>query len=533
MLKTLLSKKSQTITGAAIVIGAASFVSKIIALFRDRIFAHYFGAGDVMDAYYAAFKIPDLVFNLLIVGALSAGFIPIFVELINKDKKEAWKVTNTMINILGVLLIVISTILIIFTPQILKLVVPGFAGEKFALTVLLSRIMFISPILLGISSVVSGVLQSFKAFLIYSLSPIMYNLGIIIGALFLVPIFGNQGLAMGVVLGALFHLLIQIPLFVQHGFKYQAIFDWKNSNVRKIFKLMLPRTLGMATSQINFLAITIIASTLASGSLAIFNFADNIQSVPTSIIGISFAIAIFPALSQMATNGENKKIIQHISETTKQIFFLIIPLTIIIIMLRAQIVRVVLGTGEFDWEATRLTFNALGIFAVSLFAQSLIPVLARSFYALQDTMTPLVTSIISTIINVIIAIYMSQKYGILGLIMTYSFSQIFQFALLWLLLRNKLGTLQEKNVFTSVFKISIAAVTMTIFIQTFKYLISLVVNMEKFWGVLLQMSFSSIMGLLIYAFICHQLNLKEMRLFAESFKKRWLKLRNVQTDIST
>ncbi|PIY93539.1 MAG: murein biosynthesis integral membrane protein MurJ [Candidatus Magasanikbacteria bacterium CG_4_10_14_0_8_um_filter_32_14] len=532
MIEKILSKKSYTITGAAIVIGTASFVSKIIALARDRIFAHYFGAGDVMDAYYAAFKIPDLVFNLLIVGALSAGFIPIFLELLNKDKKEAWKVTNTMINILGILLIVSCTILIFFTPQFLKLLVPGFSGDKFQLTVMLSRIMFVSPILLGISSIVSGVLQSFKAFLIYSLSPIMYNLGIIIGALFLVPIFGNQGLAMGVVLGALFHLLIQIPAFIQHGFKYQAIFDWKNKNVRKIFKLMLPRTLGMATLQINFLAITIIASTLSSGSLSIFNFADNIQSVPTSIIGISFAIAIFPALSQMATNKENKKMIKHISETIKQIFFLIIPLTIILIMLRAQIVRVILGTGEFDWDATRLTFNALGIFAISLFAQSLIPILSRSFYALQDTMTPLIISIISTIINIILAVYLSTNYGILGLIFAYSITMIFQFGLLWLLLRNKLGTLQEKKIFISVLKISIAAIIMAIFIQTFKVLLSSIVDMDRFWGVLLQVSISATIGLLIYGFICHQLKLREMHLFHESFKKRWLKLRNVDTGIN-
>ncbi|MFA7314612.1 MAG: murein biosynthesis integral membrane protein MurJ [Candidatus Magasanikbacteria bacterium] len=532
MIGKILGRKSYTITGAAIVIGTASFVSKIIALARDRIFAHHFGAGDIMDSYYAAFKIPDLVFNLLIVGALSAGFIPIFVELINKDKKEAWKVTNAMINILGFLLIISCTLLIIFTPQVLKLLVPGFSGEKLKLAITLSRIMFISPILLGISSIVSGVLQSFKAFLIYSLSPIMYNIGIIIGALFLVPIFGTIGLAIGVVIGALFHLLIQIPYFIQYGFKYQPTFDWKNIYVRKIAKLMIPRTLSMATKQINFLAITIIASTLASGSLSIFNFADNIQSVPTSIIGISFAIAIFPALSQMASNNDNKKIIQQISETTKQILFLIIPITIIMFLLRAQIVRLILGTGQFDWDATTLTFTALGIFSFSLFAQSLTPILSRSFYALQDTLTPLIISVISDITSIIIAIYLSHFYGIIGLFVAYSFSQVFQFGFLWLLLRNKLGTLQESKIFISIMKIFIAAVIMALSIQFMKYTISLFVNMNKFWGILLQMGISSIIGLLIYAIICHQLKLKEMQLFQESFKKKWLKLRNVDTGIN-
>ncbi|MFA7244672.1 MAG: murein biosynthesis integral membrane protein MurJ [Candidatus Magasanikbacteria bacterium] len=532
MLKKILNIKSHTITGAAIVIGASYFVSKIIALFRDRIFAHYFGAGDVMDAYYAAFKIPDLVFNLLIVGALSAGFIPIFIELLEKDEKEAWKVTNIVLNILGFFLIISCTLLIFFTPQILQFLVPGFSQDKFELTVLLSRIMFVSPILLGISSIVSGVLQSFKAFFIYSLSPIMYNLGIIIGAIFLVPIFGYQGLAYGVVIGALFHLLIQVPSFFEQGFKYQFVFDFKNKYFKKIMLLMLPRTLGMATMQINLLAITIIASTLQSGSLAIFNFADNLQSVPIGIIGMSFAIAIFPTLSQMASNNDYKKMSEQIERTIRQILFLIIPITIIILLLKAQIVRLVLGTGAFNWDNTRATFNALSIFAISLFAQTLIPLLSRSFYALKDTITPLVTGIIATIINIIMAIYLSHKYAILGLVSAYSFSMIFQFFLMWLLLRNKLGNINERKIFVSIIKIFIAGILMALVTQLLKELISIFVNMEKFWGILLQTTISAIIGLLVYGFICQQLKLKEMSLFAESFKKRWLKLRNVQTDIT-
>src|SRR3989338_6728522 len=206
MIKRLFHTKRQaSITGAAIILGAASFLSRIIGIVRDRIFAHQFGAGDILDAYYAAFRAPDLVYNLLIVGALSAGFIPIFLELKEKNTKEAWLVTNTILNMIAIGSLIICTILFIFTPGIIHGIVPGFDTEKQALTVMLSRIMFVSPIILGISSLVSGVLQSYKAFFIYSLTPIMYNLGIIVGAIFFVPVWGVTGLAYGVLLGAIFH----------------------------------------------------------------------------------------------------------------------------------------------------------------------------------------------------------------------------------------------------------------------------------------------------------------------------------------
>ncbi|PLX28770.1 murein biosynthesis integral membrane protein MurJ [Candidatus Parcubacteria bacterium] len=531
MIKRFLNRQSHTITGAAIIIGAASFVSRIIGMLRDRLFAHHFGAGDVMDAYYAAFKIPDLVYNLLIVGALSAGFIPVFVELLTKDKKQAWRVTNAVINILGILLVIVCGIFVIFTPGLMRLLVPGFEGEKFEMTVTLTRIMFLSPILLGISSVISGVLQSFRAFLVYSLTPIMYNLGIIIGITILVPMFGIRGLAYGVILGALLHLIIQVPSLIQNGFRYQALFLWKDKYVRKIGALMIPRTLGMATRQINFLVITIIASTLASGSIAIFSFADNLQSVPSGIVGVSFGIAIFPTLARLAAHGNHKKMSKRIADTTRQILFLIIPLTIIFLLLRAQIVRVVLGTGEFDWNATVLVANALAFFSISLFAQSLIPLLARSFYALQDTWTPLVIGLISAGANIGAAIYLSGIYGITGLVAGYSFSMVLQMALLWILLHFKLGYLHEKKIIITLLKISIAAFFMALSIQLLKYPIAQIVDMQKFWGILIQGALSGTIGLLVYGFICNQLKLREMRLFQESLKKRWLKLRNVPGEV--
>ena len=531
MIKRILNSQSNSITGAAVVLGLASFVSRLIGIVRDRLFAHHFGAGDVLDAYYAAFRIPDLVYNLIIVGALSAGFIPVFIKLLTKDKEESWKVTNSVINILGLILIITCGFFFWFTPELMKLVVPGFDSEKMQMTITLTRIMFLSPILLGISGIASSVLQSFKNFLIYSLTPIMYNLGIIIGVIFFVPIWGINGLAYGVILGALLHLAIQIPSLYHHGFRYQTLFLWKNKYVREIGKLMIPRTLGMAVSQINLLVITILASTLTAGSIAIFNLANNLQYFPIGLIGISFAIAAFPTLSKFVAENKKNEMTEQLSKTIRQILFFIIPITIAFLLLRAQIVRVVLGSGQFDWSDTILTADTLAFFSLSLFAQCLIPLLARAFYALHDTWTPFFVGIISAIVNVIAVLYFKQILGVSGLALGFTLAMIVQMSLLWVILRKNLGTLHESKIIKSLYKISIASLFMAITVQTLKIPLANLVNMKKFWGILTQGFVAGIVGLLVYGLICWILKLEEMTLFLGSLKRRWLKLTHIQGEI--
>lgn len=531
MIRRLINNQSKTITGAALVLGAASFVSKIIAIFRDRIFASQFGAGDALDAYYAAFRIPDLVYNLLIIGALSAGFIPVFTKLLVKDKNEAWRVTSSIINILGILLVIICGLLFIFTPQLMQLIVPGFSGEKLATTILLTRIMFVSPILLGLSGIVSGVLQSFKSFFIYSLTPIMYNLGIIIGAIFFVPLWGIKGLAIGVILGACLHLLIQIPTLIGHGFRYHFILNLKNTHVREIGWLMIPRTLGLAAQQINWLVITILASTLAAGSLTVFNFANNLQYFPVGIIGISFALAAFPTMSKLVAENRTDEMTKQLISATKQILFFIVPLTIIFLLLRAQIVRVVLGSGKFDWDATILTMNTMAFFSVSLFAQCLIPLLARAFYALHNTWLPFVIGLASALINIGTAIYLKDIMGVLGLALAFSIAMTIQVALLWFMLRTKLKNLKSAPVVNSLYKICLAGVAMIIVIQTLKDHTPNFINMEKFWGVLSQSAITGIIGLLVYGGICYLLKLEEMHHLQKSMERKWLKLANIQGEV--
>jgi len=258
------SRPSSSITSAAFIISAAGVLSRVLGMARDRILAHQFGAGDTLDVYYAAFRIPDLIYNLLILGALSAAFIPVFTSLLaEENKKEAWRLANGMLSAIVLTLVTISLILIIFTPALMRLVTPGFSADKMEQVILLTRIMFLSPIFLSISGLFGGILNSFKRFLVYSMAPVMYNIGIIIGAVLFVKYWGVTGLAWGVALGAFLHMAIQYPAVKISGFRYKFYLDFKNSHFRKVIRLMIPRALSLTMNQINLLVVTIIASTLA------------------------------------------------------------------------------------------------------------------------------------------------------------------------------------------------------------------------------------------------------------------------------
>ncbi|MFZ5982636.1 MAG: murein biosynthesis integral membrane protein MurJ [Patescibacteria group bacterium] len=525
---------SRSVAGAALVITLAGLASRLLGMLRDRFLAGTFGAGDTLDAYYAAFRIPDLIYNLLILGALSAAFIPVFSGLIGREKKEeAWKAASGVFQLAILSILACSVVLAIFAPFLMKILTPGFSSEKMDLAVSFTRIMFLSPLFLGISGIFGGILTSFKKFITYSLGPIFYNLGIIIGVVFLVKIMGPVGLAWGVVLGAFLHMLVQWPAIKNLGFRAvgsirEAI---RNKHVRRIGKLMIPRTLGIAITQINLLVMTIFASTLASGSLAVFSFAQNLQSVPLGLFGISFAIAVFPALSCHFAKEEKKEFIESFSQTFRQIMFFVIPLSVFMLVLRAQLVRIVLGSGKFDWEDTILTFEVLGIFVLSLFAQSLIPLLARSFYAMQDTKTPFYVGLFTEAINIILILFLISKYQILGLAMAFSIASVIQMFFLLFLLRLRFQGLDDKNILSSVGKIALASLIAGIFIQGAKYVVAFWIELDTFMSVLIQLSVSAIVGALVFSGVSVLLKLPEFFSFKESLMKRiWRSKKSIMED---
>lgn len=517
---------SKSVVSAALIITTAGIASRILGLFRDRFLASTFGAGDTLDVYYAAFRIPDLVYNLLILGALSAAFIPVFTGLISREKnEEAWRMANGVMNLAIFFIIVISLLLVIFAPFIMKIITPGFSDEKLRNVVFFTRIMFFSPLFLGISGIFGGILTSFRRFLIYSFAPIFYNLGIIVGVLFFVKFMGPIGLAWGVVFGAMLHMFFQWPAIRHTGFRFLGNFkeSFMNKDVRKVIKLMLPRTLGIAVNQINLMVITIFASLLSAGSLAIFNFAQNLQSVPLGIFGVSFSIAVFPSLAACFAKEEKKEFVDFFSQTFRQILFFVIPLSIFMLVLRAQIVRVVLGSGKFDWEDTILTFQALGVFALSLFAQSLIPLLARSFYAMHDTKTPFYIALVSEAVNIILVLFLIQKFALLGLVIAFSVSATVQMFLLLFVLRTRFENLGDKEILKSVFKISLASVLAGLAIQGSKLLVAGIVELDTFLGIFFQLAAGAVAGVSVFIIMSYLLKLQEFFDFKKSITRRIFK----------
>jgi len=535
MLKKIFSKPINTITSAAALVALFSFFSRVLGVLRDRVLAGQFGASEITDAYYAAFRVPDLLFNLIVLGALSAGFIPVFTKLVKdfsltygdsyRKNKSAWDLSNSILNLLMISLIILSVVAIIFAPQLVRLIVPGFEASLQLTTVKLTRIMFLSPIFLGISSVLGGVLQSYKKFFAYSLAPVLYNLGIIFGIIYLMPWFGIAGLAWGVVLGAFLHMLIQLPFAVSSGFFYRFKLSFKIEGVRKILKMMVPRTMGLAVGQINLLIITIISSTLISGSLAVFNFANNLQSFAVGIFGISFAVAAFPTFSRLS--GNDKKLISSFTKTFRQILFFIIPSTVLLLTLRAQIIRVILGTGKFNWQDTILTIDTLGFFTLSLFAQASIPLLVRLFYAKEDSRTPFYAAIVAMVLNIILATYFSATLGVAGLALAFSVSSVLNFLILWIVLNWRLGSLYGEGLLLAVVKMSVAAIIAGIVVQIAKVVIWPFIDMTTFLGVLLQGLGSGIAGLAFYVLFCYIFKVEEMSAIFSSLRCRlpWKKIK--------
>ncbi len=517
-------KISESITRSAVLIATMGLASRGLGLVRDRILATQFGAGDVLDAYYTAFKIPDLIYNLLILGALSAAFIPIFAGLISKNSKskEAWRLVNIMLSVGIVAVAIISFVMFIFSRGIVDLIAFGYDDSKKELVLEMTRIMLLGPILLGMSGIIGGVLNSFKKFFFYSLSPIFYNLGIIIGAVFLTKHFGPRGLAFGVVLGSLLHLLIQVPEAYRCGLRFKFDFDWRNRYFKKVVTLMIPRTIGIATSQINLVIVVVLASTLASGSLAIFNFANNLQSVPLGLFGISFAIASFPVLSRLWARGDKNKFVLELTDTLRKIIFFIIPLSALMYTLRAQIVRVVLGAGAFNWEDTELTFTALGIFLFSLWAQSLIPLLARAFYAMHNTKIPFIVGVLSELLNISLAVLLIRSYGVLGLVTAFSISASFNALFLYFWLRKKVGGIRKKGVIRTFFKVSLATLIMVVVVQSLKNIIGSEPFGEKqtFMGIFVQLVISLVGGPLVFVLIGKMLKIRELNHFVKTLHKK-------------
>jgi len=524
MLSKIWNGESKTITSAALILGGASLASRLLGVIRDRVLAGRFGAGDVLDAYYAAFRLPDAVYSLLVIGALSAGFIPVFTEYLMRDgnraQQDAWRLVNEVIGWLGAALAAFSLLLILFAPMVVPLITPGFHGVKLADTVMLSRIMFLSPLILGLSAIFGSVLQGMKRFLAFAVAPLFYNLGIIVGALVFTRWWGISGLAWGVVFGALLHLLAQYFTVAGMGFRLQPRLKLADDGVPTVARLSLPRVAALAVSQIDLTVATLIASTLTAGSIAVFNLANNLQMVPVVLVGTSFAVAAFPTFTRLAAKKEHAKLAENVNGVTRQILFFVVPFSVLLLLLRAQFVRVILGSGNFSWSDTIRTADTLAFFTISIFAQSVVPLLSRAFYALKDSTTPLLVGLISVGVDVIGNITLSGPLGVRGLALAFTLASVVQVTFLWVTLRMKTGTLYESLLIRSLMKITVSAVPMALVMQLTKNFIGPRLDLQTFVGIFMQGVLAGVVGLSVYFGIALLVRSEEASGFYRNVKRR-------------
>lgn len=507
-----------SVTAGALIIAIASVVSRLLGVLRDRALAANFGAGSVLDAYYAAFKIPDFIFNTLVLGALAAAFIPVFIKTReHKGESAAWQLAQSMFNILLVGLAGLASLGIIFAPQLMPLITPGFDGERLNLAITLTRIMMGAIILFGASNLIGSVLQAEQKFASYSFAPVMYNAGIIIGIYAFVPQLGPAGLAWGVVLGSLLHLLIQLPAVYRTGFRLRFRWGFTDESVREVGKLLGPRTVGLAASSLEQIITAGFVSSLTVGTLAAFTLAVNLQSFPINVFGVSLAVAAFPIFSQAASLSNHEDFIRHFKDSVRRILFFVIPLSILFLVLRAQIVRVVLGSGAFNWDDTIRTAQVLGYLSLAMVADSLVPLLARAFYALSDTITPAVVAISTVALNVVLLI-MLYTWGLSGIGLAYVISRVLSLSALFFILGWKLKSLGASYILSGAKIMLGAALLAGASTYAMLHLLAPYLDLHTFVGIATQGILSGLVGVIVYTGLTMWWGAVEVE-----FIKRWLR----------
>lgn len=394
-------RETSTLHKAAYLLGLFAILSQILALLRDRLLAHIFGAGSSLDVYYAAFRIPDFLF-VTVASVVSLSVIVPFIVEKEKDGHEAvHRFVDNVFSFFSIMIVVVCALTFCFIPEIADLLFKGFTLVEKKEVIVLSRILLISPIALGFSNLFGALTQAYNRFFIYASAPLVYNLGIILGIVFLAPTYGVKGVAVGVAVGAVLHMLIQVPFVIRLGLFPRLSTKLDFRSIRRVAGLSLPRTLTLSINHISTIFMVSIASLMAAGSISVFSFSLNIQSVPLSVIGVSYSLAAFPTLSRHFADKNIKAFISQMAVTARHIIFWSLPVTALFIVLRAQIVRVLLGSGQFSWDDTRLTAAALAIFALSTVFQSLMLLFVRAFYSAGHTKKPLIVNLVSTAILIL------------------------------------------------------------------------------------------------------------------------------------
>lgn len=519
----LLSTRQTSILSGASIIASTLLISKILGLVRDRLLAHLFPP-DVMAVFFAAFGLTDFVFQLLIFGALSVAFIPVFTDwLETKGREEAFKLAAALLNCSMLLFLAVAVFIYIFAPVLVGwFIAPGFSEEQKLQTADLTRIIIFGQILLIVGTFFMSTLQSFQRFIIPAIAGIFYNLGIILGIVLLSSTFGIAGAAWGVVIGAGLHILIQLPFVASVGLNWSALKTIFHPGVKEVLQLIGVRSIGLAAELINERVVFALATLITTSSATYLTLAQRLQVAPIGLFGATIAQAALPVLSSERARGRIEEFKITLLTTLHQILFLALPATAILIVLRIPAVRLVFGASQFDWEATVITGATLAWLAVGLSAQAVSLLLVRAFYALKDTKTPVMISLITVLTNISISYYLVNflKLDVWGLGIALSVSNILSAMLLFIMLHKKVGGFMTRAVINPLLKMLMATVIMgaALYIPI-KLLDQVIFDTTRTVNLIILTVLASAFALSIYVLLVWFMKVKELHTFIELLRK--------------
>ncbi|RLB43868.1 MAG: murein biosynthesis integral membrane protein MurJ [Deltaproteobacteria bacterium] len=496
-------EKREQVTRAAGTVAFFTFLSRILGLVRDMVIAALFGSGMVADAFFVAFRIPNLLRRLFAEGSLTIAFIPVFTEYLNtKSKAEALDLARTTLTILSVILVVVSVAGVLFAPWIVRVQAFGFGGSgaKYELTVFLTRITFPYILLISIVAFFMGVLNSLKRFAAPAAAPIFLNIGIIAGAVLISPHLKNpiMGVAIGVIIGGILQVLLQVPWAKKEGLNLAPKWNPGHPALKRIGILMIPAVFGSAVYQLNQFMGTLLASFLPEGSISWLYYADRIVQFPLGIFGIAMSTAALPTLSQHMALNNLKEFSQTLSHSLRMVFFITIPSLVGLLVLGEPIVRLIYQRGAFGAHAASMTYSALVFYSVGLWAFSGIRIMVSAFYAMQDTRTPVIVAICALFANLMLSLLLMGPMKHAGLALALSGASGLQFLLLVIALKKKAPGVSLRPVITSSGKSLIAAGTMGAFLFWIQHTYAAVFIFKGTAYLLIDVAVMVVIGALLY-----------------------------------
>ncbi|HEY3083540.1 MAG TPA: murein biosynthesis integral membrane protein MurJ [Chloroflexota bacterium] len=439
---------SRDLFGAATVMMAAFLLSRLTGLLRTIAIGYRFGTGPELDAYFAANRLSDTLFQIVAGGAVSAAFIPILAGYLTRgERAEAWRMVSALLTIAVGLMAPLSLVLALFAPLVVRLW-GGFDASQQGLAVGMLRILLISPTVFALGTLLTSVLNAEGRFLLAALAPTAYNLGIIFGALVLARWYGVYGLALGASLGALLYLLIQLPGLARSGVRVHPWFGHDHPGVRRVARLMAPRTLGLAVTQLNFLVISVLASPIA-GAITALDYAWTLMMLPLGLFAMAISTAVFPTLAAQTASDRLDEMTGTLAASLRVILYLTVPASAGLIVLGEPIVRALLERGEFGPASTALTVVALRFYAIGLLGQATVEIVTRAFYALQDTRTPVAVAAVAMAANLLLGLLLRPLLGHGGLALALSMASLLEAILLVGLVRRRLHGLDESRLVLS------------------------------------------------------------------------------------